>query len=203
MERYPSIAGYAEKAHKLVPQYESSPFAEVFEQVLDLFPSTPCLVLDIGAGSGRDAAALAKRGHTVVAVEPVAQMREQGTAFGNAGFTWLDDLLPALPTLTGKYAGPYDFILSAAVWMHFDQEERDASMRRVAELLAPGGRFLLTLRHGPIPEGRRMFNVQPAEITTLAQKYGLQHLTDVQRTDLHGRPEISWSIVCLEKPKHG
>jgi protein-L-isoaspartate O-methyltransferase len=35
-------------------------------------------VLDVGAGSGRDAAWFAARGHDVVAVEPTSAMRSEG-----------------------------------------------------------------------------------------------------------------------------
>ena len=53
-------------------------FEAVHREVLPLFPDRPCRVTDIGAGSGRDAAALAGRGHRVVAVEPTAGLREEG-----------------------------------------------------------------------------------------------------------------------------
>ena len=36
-------------------------------------------------------------------------------------------------------------------------------MGRVAGLLRPGGLMTLLLRHGPVPQGRRMFEVSAAE----------------------------------------
>ncbi len=51
--------GYAEAAETLAAQYESITFAEVHRETLHLVPACPVSVLDIGAGSGRDAAALA------------------------------------------------------------------------------------------------------------------------------------------------
>ena len=42
-----------------VNQYEGLAFADVHRDVLHLFPATPSRVLDIGAGTGRDAAAFA------------------------------------------------------------------------------------------------------------------------------------------------
>ena len=201
MHNSPSTAGYARDAGKLVAQYESTAFDEVYAKILHLFPAKPCRILDAGAGSGRDAAALAARGHSVVAVEPTKEMREAGKKLhSNVPLTWVDDALPELNALNdGVLAGPYDCVLMAAVWMHFDEGERERSMRRIAELLAPGGRFILSLRHGPVPEGRRMFDITPEETIALAERHGLKPVLHVEREDLHGRKDICWTLMCLDK----
>ncbi len=196
----PSAAGYDRDAAKLVKQYESIPFEEMFGTLLRLFPASPCRVLDVGAGSGRDAAALAKRGHAVVAVEPTDAMRDAGRALhSDVSVDWVDDALPDLTALRGPYAGPYDFILIQAVWMHLTEDERASSMRRVAGLLADGGGLLLSLRHGPVPEGRRMFDITPEETADLAKRCGLSLVERVVRGDLRGRGDVSWSFIRLTK----
>lgn len=43
--------------------------------------------------------------------------------------------------------------------MHLDAEERGLAMARIAALLMPGGQFFVNLRHGPVPDGRHMFDV--------------------------------------------
>ncbi|MGQ3357308.1 MAG: class I SAM-dependent methyltransferase, partial [Phreatobacter sp.] len=72
-----STAGYAEEAENLARQYESVTFEEVHAPLLHLLPLSG-RALDIGAGSGRDAAALAARGFAVTAVEPTAELRAEG-----------------------------------------------------------------------------------------------------------------------------
>jgi protein-L-isoaspartate O-methyltransferase len=67
--------GYSVEAETLVKQYESIRFADVHRQMLHLIPTSPSRILDIGAGTGRDAAGFAAMGHTVVAVEPTAEFR--------------------------------------------------------------------------------------------------------------------------------
>ena len=57
--RLSGTEGYAEEADALVEQYEGIRFADLHGPILHLIPSTPCRVLDIGAGTGRDAAAFA------------------------------------------------------------------------------------------------------------------------------------------------
>lgn len=51
-------AGYGEASDLLADQHESVTFAEVHREVLHPFPARPSRVLDLGAGTGRDAAAL-------------------------------------------------------------------------------------------------------------------------------------------------
>ncbi|MET7749210.1 hypothetical protein [Micromonospora sp. NPDC005367] len=94
-----STAGYAEAADALADQYESVSFAEVHRDMLHLFPSRPSTVLDIGAGSGRDAAALAGLGHRVFAAEPVAGLHRRGQRIhADRAVEWFDDALPELRT---------------------------------------------------------------------------------------------------------
>jgi len=195
-----STAGYDSNAEALVKQYESSPFEEVYDKIMHLFPSKPAHILDIGSGSGRDAAFLSQHGHFVVAVEPAKEMRERAQAIhSDVCVTWVDDSLPGLNLLQGKLAGPYDFILCAAVWMHFEEQEREASMKRVSELLVPDGRFLLSLRHGPIPAGRKMFSVTVQETILVAVRNGLTLTEQFTRPDHRGRADVSWTFVCLDK----
>ena len=54
--------GYREEAATLVPRYEALVFEDVHREVIHLFPAPPAHVLDVGAGTGRDAAALARAG---------------------------------------------------------------------------------------------------------------------------------------------
>lgn len=196
-----TTAAYSRDAASLVPFYETYLLEDVFANMLHLFPEQPSRILDIGAGSGRHAAPLAKRGHMVVAVEPTKELREAGMALhGDVPLTWVDDALPALPLLAqGEHAVSYDFILMAAVIMHFDEEERETILRRVAELLTPGGRCVMSLRHGPVPEGRRMFPVTWQGIVSQAERYGFTHVHHTPNRDMSGRPGVSWTMLCLDK----
>ncbi|MCH3719072.1 hypothetical protein LZB68_08320, partial [Campylobacter lari] len=78
---------------------------------------------------------------------------------------WVDDALPDLDGLRGR---AFDVIMLTAVWMHLDADERARGMAALAALLAPGGQILMSLRHGPVPSGRRMFDVSADETIALA-----------------------------------
>jgi hypothetical protein len=52
-------------------------------------------------------------------------------------------------------------------------------MPHVASLLEPKGILLMTLRHGPVPTGRFMFEVSPEETIALVQASGLHVVASV------------------------
>ena len=71
-------SSYNQHAERYFNQYQSLTFDQVHGDWLPQLDSKTGLALDVGAGSGRDAAALAERGWDVVAVEPAAGLRELG-----------------------------------------------------------------------------------------------------------------------------
>ncbi|MFD7594539.1 class I SAM-dependent methyltransferase [Kitasatospora sp. NPDC059812] len=192
-----STAGYAEAAEELAVQYESVTFAEVHADLLHSYPPPPAAVLDVGAGTGRDAAALAALGHPVVAVEPTAELRSVAERLhAGSGVRWVADELPELPQLSAG-TERFDLVLLTAVWMHLAPAERALAMAALGRLLAPGGRLALTLRHGPVPPGRRMFDVPPEETVALAAARGLRLLHRAERGDLHGRSGVRWTSLVF------
>ncbi|MFF3954150.1 class I SAM-dependent methyltransferase [Streptomyces sp. NPDC001890] len=196
--RVRGTTGYAGAADALAVQYEEVTFDEVHRDVLGLVPAEPVRILDIGAGTGRDAAALAALGHEVVAVEPTAELRAHGQRIhAGSAIDWVDDALPELALRQCRRSGRFEAIFATAVWMHLDAEERGQAMARIAALLMPGGRFFVNLRHGPVPEGRRMFDVSAAETVGLAAAHRLRTVLSSERADLHGRDGVRWSTLVF------
>jgi SAM-dependent methyltransferase len=193
-----STDGYGENAKRLAAQYESITFEDTHRCVLHLFPAATSRILDIGAGSGRDAAALAALGHTVIAVEPTAELRDAGRRLHVASaIAWVDDMLPDLDVVRGRNER-YDVVLLTAVWMHLDADERRLAMARIADLLVPRGIVIMSLRHGPVPAGRRMFEVSATETIALAASAGLRCIHESAREDMFGRANVSWTILALQ-----
>ncbi|MEV0373216.1 class I SAM-dependent methyltransferase [Streptomyces sp. NPDC050636] len=187
---------YVLAADELAERYESLTFEAVHKAILRLLPDAPVRAVDIGAGTGRDAAAIAGLGHEVTAVEPVQELRLVAQRLHtDAPIVWLEDSLPDLERLDGEFG----LILLSAVWMHLDDEERVVAMRRLAELLAVGGLLIISLRHGPPPADRRMFDVPADETAALARECGLCVLHVSGGQDQLGRGEIHWSELALRK----
>lgn len=192
-------AGYGTRAADLAAQYESITFEDVHRDVLHLFPNEPGHVLDIGAGSGRDAAALALRGHWVVAVEPTQELRAEGQRLHSLPtLQWLDDQLPELRVVR-DLGQRFDVILLSAVWMHLDAAERETAMQVIASLVQVGGIVVMSLRHGPVPDGRHMFDVSADETVALGEQAGLRKHHCSEREDMLGRADVRWSFVVLKR----
>jgi SAM-dependent methyltransferase len=163
-------------------------------------------VLDIGAGTGADAAWFAERGHLVVAVEPTDELRLPGMALHRSPLIeWVKDGLPRLEVTIGT-GQEFDVVMMTAVWMHLDAMERRDAMPRVASLVRPGGVLIMSLRHGPPAPGRRMFDVSPNETIPLAQAHGLRSILNVRtRSALLGnrRAGVMWSRLAFERTRGG
>ncbi|MGO8916763.1 MAG: class I SAM-dependent methyltransferase [Stellaceae bacterium] len=199
-DRPSGTEGYADEAEALIKQYESLSFAEIHRQFLHLIPAAPGLVLDIGSGTGRDAAGFAAMGHRVTAVEPTAELRLRAAALHSApNIGWLDDSLPDLASLAGRN-GSFDLVMLTAVWMHLDEQQRKRAMPRVAGLVRQSGVMMLSLRHGPVPPGRRMFEVSADETIGLAAAEGLRPVLVLETQDgLLRRPGVSWTRLAFSK----
>ena len=131
------VAAYNAKAPGLFDGYERIPFGSVHRQVADLLPESSGNVLDVGAGSGRDAAWFAERGHSVVAVEPSSRMREAGSArHKSSKIRWLDDRLPALDKLL-RTKSSFDLVWVSAVWHHLPTSQRHRAFRKLVSVLSP------------------------------------------------------------------
>lgn len=201
LARISGTEGYAEQAEALVQQYDGIAFAAVHGDVLHLLPPAPARALDIGAGTGRDAAALAAMGHRVVAVEPVVAFRTRAAMLHpSPQIEWLDDYLPDLTRLVAR-GESFDLILLSAVWMHLNEQQRRQAMRRVASLLDERGVMVLSLRHGPVPSGRRMFDVSADETIQLASLDGLRLELRLDNQPAALRTEgVSWTRLAFSKP---
>ncbi|NOR63838.1 MAG: methyltransferase domain-containing protein [Rhodobacteraceae bacterium] len=187
------LEGYAAAAKTLRPRYDAIDPALYYAAVLAHFPQKPSQILDIGAGTGRDAAWLAGLGHEVLAVEPVAAFR-----VGKA-LTWLDDRLPDLRK-TRALGRTFDFILMNAVFQHVKPAARAAALRNIAGLLAQGGRIVLSLRHGPSAETRRAYPFKTGEVDKLAAACGLATLFQCKRRTVGAANKaagVRWEFMVL------
>ncbi len=200
--RLRSTAIYDRRASSLAARYESTSFETVHAPILDLIPRPPALVLDIGAGSGRDSAALAGRGLDVVAVEPSSQMRIHAQRLHRGEpITWINDRLPHLNSLRHRVR-KFDFILVSAVWMHLRVSERPLALRALARLLKESGVLVITLRFGRVDPVRRFFATSVEELMALAAQCNLAtiRITELGEDKLRRRT-VSWRTAALRISK--
>ena len=197
------VAWYDTNAGEVAARYEALASEAVHGWLHDLLPQNPGTVLDVGAGSGRDAAWLAGMGHEVVAVEPSASMRTAASSkHPDLGINWMDDRLPALGRVT-RSGLSFDLILLSAVWMHVPETYRPRAFRKLINLLKPGGLLAITLRCGPTDRARGIHPVSAEEVETLARNHGAFVERQTETEDRQGRDDIRWIQMAIRLPDDG
>ena len=158
-------------------------------------------ILDIGSGSGRDAKWYAELGLDVTCVEPSASMRDhiKSKFKNNQKVEVLNDYLPNVSKIK-RLKKKFDAISIMAVWMHVHTYDRLAAMTNLTRMLNDDGVIFLTLRHGPIPEGRIMYEVSVDEVYKIAKNVGLSVIhSQSDNSDLLNRNTVHWTQIVLKK----
>lgn len=169
----PVVSWYDANASRLAAAYEAVPPSVTRDWLADLLPRPPAVVIDVGAGTGRDAAAFSEAGYEVIAIEPSSGMRvEAERRHSSPRIRWLADSLPAM-AMTSRAGVAADVVSLSAVWQHVAPADRPRAFRKLAGLLRSGGLLVMTLRHGP-DDGRGGHPVSLAEVEALARGHGME-----------------------------
>ena len=194
------LAGYAAAAENLIDRFEALDSAQVFAPVLRFLPTARCRVLDLGAGSGRDAAWFAAGGHQVTAAEPVAAFRRAGQIRHKAsGLFWSADALPAMNGVRAQGA-VFDLLVLNGVWHHLELGQRGEAMATLRRLCAKGGRVIISVRNGPAPADRPGFGgfADMAIDQALAAGFGLTHraaVGSIQSANIAAGVTWDWLVL--------
>lgn len=199
-----TIDFYSSNASTFIDQYDQVSFEKIHHIWLQHIPSSG-VVLDIGAGSGRDARYLSSKNLTVIAVEPAEQLLNLAKQnSNNYHIHWLNDSLPDLKKVL-NLGIKFDLILLSAVWMHIPASDHQRVIRKISSLLKPNGKVIISLRYGPSPDRRIMYSVSSEDIAKYSSQYGLQFqlLSSQKQPDQLGRNDVSWETVILTLPDDG
>lgn len=193
---------YAENAADIAARYEAvlSPVARYFPVAF----ASGGRVLDIGAGSGRDLAALLDSGYDAYGVEPSEGLRSLAYARHPA----LRERISAggLPAIGEPFAGAFDGILCSAVLMHVPESDLFDTAFALRRLLKHHGRLLVSLpltRTDVHPNERdaagRLFKQYTAEyLQLLFERIGFQLIGRWDGDDALGRGGTSWYTLLFE-----
>lgn len=189
MDQAPSWSAYDRDPARFVSQYETLSFDQIHGHWLHHLP-VGRRALDVGAGSGRDAAALAERGFEVLAVEPAEGMRARAHRLHpDPRIRWIGDHLPELTEVGDQ---TFDVVLLAGVWMHLPPPVADRAFARLAPLVAEDGVMVISVRGGGVDAARGMRPIPATEVADLARANGRREVEVIEAADLLGRDEIRW-----------
>ncbi|MCY3630739.1 MAG: class I SAM-dependent methyltransferase [Bacteroidota bacterium] len=187
---------------KRAASYESIDPGQANAWLEPYIPREPASILDVGAGSGRDAAWLASKGHQVIAVEPSHGMRREAERHhSRSAFTLVADQLPDIKE-TSRSGMSFDLILLNAVWMFIPPAERERSFRKLIALLKPRGVIAISFRT-PCESHRGMSPVSVPEIEQLALSHGAYVESTEKSSDFLGRPDVEWHQMIIRLPDDG
>lgn len=197
-----ALTYYQEHAGSLADGYEALTFEAAHPGLAKIMTQERAgeklRVLDIGAGTGRDAAWFAAHGHDVVAVEPSQAMRTVAQRLhARLPIEWREDRLPELAEMLNG-ADRFDIIIVSAVWMHVHPDDRSQALRSIILLLADKGMLYLTLRLGPEEPERGIYKVSLDSFKATAEALGLKVQELETQTDLLGRPHIKWQALRID-----
>lgn len=203
------IKRYDARVSELTARYESVSFEDVHPGLCTLLdglrsgPEEARSALDIGAGTGRDAAWLARHGFEVVAVEPAPEFVAAGQRIhGQESIRWVRDSLPDL-TRTIRLGMSFDLVLVSAVWMHVAPDDRIRVFRKLVSLLKPGGLLAISLRKGPHHIEDSIYPVNSLELEKLSIQRGLVVVSKDTTPDRLNRSEVEWETVIMRLPNDG
>lgn len=152
-------------------------------------------ILDLGAGSGRDAFQFQKKGWEVDALEAsdALCMRMKKNFSGRVIHDRIEEYHPIKP---------YDAIWACASLLHLTKPEFLRFMRRLPELLKPGGILYASgkngIETGYQPDGRYFLEFTKQLIEEAIRVNPQMRLLDLWYTsDLTGRKEVRWLNVML------
>lgn len=160
-------------------------------------------VLELGCGSGRDAFWLADaKGFEVVAVDASSKMLAFAEKYKkHPRVQYVRDVMPEIPKVmetARKTHEKFDVFILSAVWMHLQPDERELMMQNIALLAKQRALVYISLRHGPAPADRPMFENSAAEIKELGRKHGAKLQVVGADSDRQGRAGVKWEYVALK-----
>ena len=197
-----TINFYESNAAEISQRYEgaTSPVERYFQTAF--LPGSK--ILDIGAGSGRDAARLIANGYDAYAVDPSPALLQASIALHPELQNRFETA--ALPEIGNPFGGGFDGILCSAVLMHVPPHALFDAALNIRSLLKPHARLLLSLpasRNEQHTENRdsqgRLFSPYTAdEIQLLFERLGFQQIGKWVTSDTLGRQNTSWFTLLLE-----
>jgi 2-polyprenyl-3-methyl-5-hydroxy-6-metoxy-1,4-benzoquinol methylase len=196
-----TVQYYEDNAEAVFARYQGAKIG-IAKYFRPAFPAGS-VVLDIGAGAGRDMDILMREECEAYGAEPSARLRE----VTEARLPHLAGRIYAgsLPGLSQKIDRKFEGILCAGVFMHIPEEEQFDAAFDIRNLLKPNGRLLLSVtgdRQGLDASRRDEYGRLHTRLVTealelLFERLGFQRIGKWEDEDSLGRPGITWTTLLF------
>jgi len=161
-------------------------------------------LLDIGCGSGRDLALLARLGHDCFGLDATPEFVELSQTLHPELKGKIVD--GALPTFDPPFGGQFDGILCSAVLMHISEEQLVPAAVSIRKCLKQNGRLLYSVpckRLDVIAEnkdanGRLFIPDQSDRLQTIFEQLDFSLISKWVNSDSLGRDSVEWISVLME-----
>ena len=196
---------YRDNTEECIRRYESSQMAGLHD-ILRRITRRGCTVIDIGTGSGRDAAFLASLGCQVTCTDGCEEMLtaalrhhpmlKQGARVAGFPLQTHDPLLSA----------SFDVVLCLAVIMHLNDPDLYATASQIARLTAPSGCAVISHSIGRLglvdsrdSDGRLFRERTNGEVVEVFTSFGFTSELRTVEADGLDRSELQWITHVLRK----
>lgn len=196
---------YDEAAKSTAANYEAVDAQPIVTPVLDFLPEGGRL-LDLGCGSGRDAAFFLKQGYDVTGLDGSEAMLREASSYHPELLGRL--VHHELPWPFPFDAGSFDIVLSFAVIMHLEEAHLSRLFSEIARVLRPGGVAAYSVNtarpgldeHGDDSNGRHFTCLDAERWERYHLSAGLETVAVWDNEDITGRPGIRWVTFVCRRP---
>jgi len=199
-----TLSYYDENARELSIHYESADIENIHGLLLDTFPEKSFL-LELGCGSGRDAAFMYHNKYDLLAVDGSAKMISEAKR-----------IHPELNNILGMVVIPeelefknscFDGVYAIATLMHLSSEKIDQTIEKISNMLKPNAKFLFSVptsrddldMEGKDVNGRQFTTLSKQEWINYCEKHSMKLVYSASNDDGLGRIGITWITCIVEK----
>lgn len=206
LEKMPlkTLQYYEQNAKQIAVSYERADLSNIYRTLKELFIK-PVRLLELGGGSGRDAAFLLGQGHDLFFSDASLLMIREAISFHpELKFQALVCKAEAFLPFTEDC---FDGVVAIAVLMHLTIPSIIQSMSEMHRVIKPGGAIIISIpatRDDLITEardqkGRLMTTIDIPSLVRNDFRGRLTLLSEIRNSDGLDRGGIQWHTCCLIK----
>lgn len=201
-----TVSRYDSGAKAFSERYESVDMSQLYTLLDRYLPPAGSSILELGCGSGRDAAFLLARGHDVTAIDASAAMIAEAVRLHPGLVGRIVHAAVPLPEGSPLLRRTFHAVFSNAMLMHVPDEGLRTIALQTARMLRPHGVLVISVsvgREGLLDDRDgtgRLFLERPASAyRRLFEDTGLGFVEQHEAADSNERPSIRWISLVFRR----